>query len=167
MDHGVRSCSRLARLSSSEVAHKASSPALLCSLLSPHLTPIWFVYPSIAWFSSQINTVSGIPAAQLYAIGVCLFLSFLNWVIVIRNYNHLTFHHFNDVEDAIFQSNEKLKEDATRVSKSLMSRATVHHYIGTRCFYLIIVILGWKISPTGMLAASILLVPWLAYHDFV
>jgi hypothetical protein len=29
------------------------------------------------------------------------------------------------------------------------------------------VIIGWKISTTGMVGSALLLIPWLAYHDFV
>jgi uncharacterized membrane protein len=98
---------------------------------------------------------------------VLLFLSFLNFVIVIRNYNHLSFLGYNDLDEADFAENPALKTDALKMCCTLMSRATVHHTLGTRCFYLIIGVLGWKISTSGMLGAAILLVPWLAYHDFV
>lgn len=103
----------------------------------------------------------------MWAVCTLLFLSFLNFVICIRNYNHMTFQIYNDLDDADFEANPQLKADALRHSSTLMSRATVHHTLGVRCFYLIIVIIGWKISTTGMIGASLLLVPWLAYHDFV
>lgn len=117
--------------------------------------------------NSQLSNVAGEQAAQLWGICVLLFLSFLNFMIVIRNYNHLSFHGFNDIDDAEYQANPQLKKDALAHSVQLMSRATMHHTIGTRCFYLIFIILGWKVSTSGMLGASILLLPWLAYHDFV
>jgi uncharacterized membrane protein len=115
----------------------------------------------------QITAIGGVQAAQLWGVCVLLFMSFLNFVIVIRNYNHLTFHGYNELDEADFQANPALKQDALRLSQSLMSRATVHHTLGTRCFYLIIVIIGWKISTTGMVGSALLLIPWLAYHDFV
>lgn len=115
----------------------------------------------------QVTTVTGVESAQVWAACVLLFMGFLNFMICIRNFNHLSFHIYNEVEDQEFQENPALRKDALRHAMSLMTRATVHHTLGVRCLYLIIVILGWKISTIGMLGASILLVPWLAYHDFI
>lgn len=108
---------------------------------------------------------TGTGVAQIWGIGILLFACFLNFVIVIRNYNHISFFSWNEIDQATYLEDPEAKKKALAHAETLIKRATIHTTIGTRCFYAIAMVLGWRISTGGMLGASILLVAWIAYND--
>lgn len=99
--------------------------------------------------------------AQVLGLVILIFASLVNWMLCVRNYCHIT---FISVPDSV-NASPGLKEELCTLASRLAGGATVHHTLGTRSLYLMIVVIGWKIGTAWMFGASVILVPWFLYHD--
>ena len=94
---------------------------------------------------------------KLMLLGILFFVTFFNFSLCIRYYNHVG-----------FMINTFQQNDATVSMKAVthaLNRGTLHNTIGMRGFYLSVPLALWLFGPIWMLAGSLVLVAALHLLD--
>ena len=94
---------------------------------------------------------------KLMLLGILFFVTFFNFTLAIRYYNHASFM-INTFE----QNDETVSgESVTKV----INHAALHYTIGMRGFYLSVPLALWLFGPIWMLAGSLVLIAVLYRLD--
>ncbi len=107
----------------------------------------------ISEITTSLNFIGSVNEAlfivKLLVLLFLIFISFFNFTIAIRYYNHagVTIN---------ITGNDKEELDTKKITKTLNVGA-LHYTIGVRCFYLAIPISMWLFGPLWMLVSSLIL----------
>jgi uncharacterized membrane protein len=107
---------------------------------------------------------------QFLVVSACLFISFINMGLVIRNYKHVTWITCTPPDpidpEAQDHSHNKMTEKRIReLSVFLLKRAALHWNIGIRFFYIAIVAAAWALDPTAVIIVSAVLIVFMFLTD--
>jgi uncharacterized membrane protein len=94
---------------------------------------------------------------KLLLLGIVFFITFFNFTLCIRYYNHVSFM-INT-----FQQNDP--SVSTRNITQVINHGALHYTIGMRGFYLSVPLAMWMFGPIWMLAGSLMMVRILFYLD--